>query len=199
MTEQQSIIHESEGSPSYFEVLMADTVRRGYLAQITRSKSRTICGRFLRRGEEQVTEWSPPHPGESTSRMVHSTPGCCGIIDYGSRVHRRLRRSKGYSLDATTAAGIEGQNRDTNLKDRQRGSLQPLQNSQSPTPQQAYPAPLPLPAAACLEQSSDGCNDPWEGESGRPSNETRPHEFDQSMEGDMDGIEWEVRYKRKPR
>jgi len=35
MTEQQSIIHESEGSPSHFEVFMANAVRRGYLAQIT--------------------------------------------------------------------------------------------------------------------------------------------------------------------
>ena len=93
-------------------------------------------------------------------------------------------------MGVTTAIRIPHQS-PTNIDNGQRGGLQPCENREVPTPKSPHRAQIPLPEESRTEWINRDNYDPRQRQPSGPPNEALAYELDQSMEGAMDGIDWD--------
>jgi len=88
-------------------------------------------------------------------------------------------------MDESIPGGDQSKRRNTNIDDRQRRSLQPLQDTEVHAEKPTYRAPFPLPPTASPVQEINHQHNSAQGEPSRCPNETAPDEYDPWMEDVM--------------
>ena len=94
-------------------------------------------------------------------------------------------------MNLTTNVRDESNNGNTNACNGQSGSVRSVQNGQISSAESIHQTQIPLPQTTGTEGVDQDQEDPRQRQPSGPPDEAPAYELDQSMEGAMDGIDWD--------
>jgi hypothetical protein len=160
------------------------------IVQAQQPRSRDICGRFIRRPDQQlwkITKRSNDHPRRSADKLVDSETGRCVSLDHRSRVYCRLRGSEGRRSHETTDIRDADSYKNPCTNDRLGRSIESVENFKIPAAIKTYRTPVPLLEAGVQQRLFNYLPYPREEESIGHPHEDHAYVNDTRVEKELDG------------
>jgi hypothetical protein len=131
MTNNQSISHKLGRSSASIIVFAVNKNRENPVAEAYKSRHRDLHGCFiwsLNPGISKVPKWSDDNYRRTADQLVDQKTEYCSSVSHTSRVYCKLRRRKECSITTTTDNRDEYHSNYSNLENRFRRSIEPLEN-----------------------------------------------------------------------